>query len=69
MLSLVLSKLIETKLQPLASISCKAFLKNKRGLVFSGPHFCMIFEEKYFSCSIVLTDQISLSGCLYFVRY
>ena len=29
---------------------------------------CKIFEEKYFSCYILLTDQISLS-CLYFVRY
>ena len=25
---------------------------------------CMIFEEKYFSGYILLTDQISLSGCL-----
>ena len=31
--------------------------------------FCMIFEEKYFSCYILLPDQISLSYCLYFVRY
>ena len=30
---------------------------------------CKIFEEKYFSGYILLTDQISLSGCLYFVRY
>ena len=30
---------------------------------------CIIFEEKYFSGYILLTDQISLSGCLYFVRY
>ena len=29
----------------------------------------MIFEEKYFSCYILLPDQILLSGCLYFVRY
>ena len=25
----------------------------------------MIFQEKYFSCYIVLTDQTSLSDCLY----
>ena len=29
----------------------------------------MMFEEKYSSCHILLPDQISLSGCLYFVRY
>ena len=29
----------------------------------------MIFEEKLFFCSILFTDQNSLSGCLYFVRY
>ena len=30
--------------------------------------FLMIFEEKYFSYYILLTDQLSFSGCLYFVR-
>ena len=30
---------------------------------------CMIFQEKCFSCYILLTDQISLSDCLYFLRY
>ena len=29
----------------------------------------MIFEEKYFSCYTLLTNQISLSGCFYFVKY
>ena len=29
----------------------------------------MIFEEKYFSCYILLTNQISLSGFFYFVKY
>ena len=29
----------------------------------------MIVKEKYFSCYILLTDQISLSDCLYFLRY
>ena len=29
----------------------------------------MIFQEKCFSCYILLTDQISLSDCLYFSRY
>ena len=31
--------------------------------------FYIIFEEKYISCSILMIDQISLSGYLYFVRY
>ena len=30
---------------------------------------CMIFQEKYFSCHILLTDLISLAGCLCLVRY
>ena len=30
---------------------------------------CMIFQEKYFSCYILLAHQISLSDCLYFSRY
>ena len=30
---------------------------------------CMIFQQKCFSCYILLSDQISLSGCLYFLRY
>ena len=29
----------------------------------------MIFEEKYFSRYILLTDWVSLPGCLYFLRY
>ena len=29
----------------------------------------MIFQKKYISCYILLTDQISLSDCLYFLRY
>ena len=30
---------------------------------------CINFQEKYFSCCILLTDQISLSDCLFFLRY
>ena len=30
---------------------------------------CMMFQQKCSSCYILLTDQISLSGCLYFLRY
>ena len=29
----------------------------------------MIFEEKQFYCYIILTDQISLSGCRYIMQY
>ena len=29
----------------------------------------MIFEEKYFSSYILLTDKISLPDCFYFLRY
>ena len=32
------------------------------------PYLCMIFQEKHF-CHILLNDQISLSGCLNFLRY
>ena len=49
----------------------KAILKSSYRVQQKSPCFisCMIFEEKYFSGYILLTDQISLSGCLYFVRY
>ena len=30
--------------------------------------FCMIFEEKCFACYTLLTDQMLLSDCLYFLR-
>ena len=49
----------------------KAVLKSSYRVLQESP--CLIsytiFEEKYFSGYIPLTDQISLSGCLYFVRY
>ena len=33
------------------------------------PHFCMIFQEKCFSCYILLTEQISLGNkCTEFVH-
>ena len=32
-------------------------------------NLCMIFQEKYSSCYILLTDQISLPGRFYFLRY
>ena len=30
---------------------------------------CVIFQEKCFTCCILLTDHISLPDCLYFLRY
>ena len=35
----------------------------------SPPHFVYDFLKKNVSCYIFLTDQISLSDCLYFSRY
>ena len=51
---------------PLAFTSYRTFLKNKKEVWKQSPCliFCMIFKEKYFSCYILLTDQILLSGCL-----
>ena len=53
---------------PLAFTSYKAFFKKKTKRVLklvSLPHLGMIFGENYLSCCILLTDQISLSTCLY----
>ena len=63
--------ILKLSCRPLAFTSYKAFLKNKKRSGTCAPSliFCMIFEEKYFSRYILLTDQISLSGCLYFVRH
>ena len=44
-------------------------LRENKSQFFSSFTIPLIFEEKYFSCYILLIDQISLSGCLYFVRY
>ena len=30
---------------------------------------CMIFQQKWSSCYILIIDQISLAGCLKFLRY
>ena len=44
------------------------FLEKGLGIVPS-PHLCMNFQQKCFSCQILLTDQVSLSDCVYFLRY
>ena len=43
----------------------------EKGLsIASPPHFlCFIFQEKCFSCYILLSEEIYLSNCLYFFRY
>ena len=59
-----------SKDRPLASTTNKAFLKKKKKSGTSlSVSFSAWFLKKYLSCYISLTDQISLSGCLYFVRY
>ena len=43
---------------------------SEKGLGLVSPsHFVYVFQEKCFSCYILLTDQISLSVCLYFSKY
>ena len=37
--------------------------------IFSPTDFVYDFQKKSSSCYILLTDQISLPGCLYFLRY
>ena len=44
------------------------FLEKGLGIV-SSLVLCMIFQEKCFSYYILLTDQISLSDYLYFLKY
>ena len=42
---------------------------SEKGLgLLSPPYFVYDFSKKCFSCYILLTDQISLSDCLYFSR-
>ena len=45
------------------------FFKKKWGLELVCFIFCPIYKSIHFSCSILLPDQISLPGYLYFVRY
>ena len=49
----------------------EAIIKSSYRVVQESPSLisCIIFQQKYFSGYILLTNQISLSGCLYFVRY
>ena len=54
------SEHIKTKLQTTAFTSYKAFLKNKMsGTSLPTSFSVLFFEKKYFSCYILLPDQIS----------
>ena len=66
-----LLKCIETKLKSNCFNLILSFFKKIKGgqELVSCLIFLIIFEEKYFSCNSLLIDQISLSGCLYFLRY
>ena len=44
------------------------FLEKDLRLV-APPHIVYDFQESYFSFCILFTDQVSLSDCLYFLRY
>ena len=59
-----LSKYIETKVQTTWFYLISRFFKNKKRSGTSLPClvFWIIFEEKYFSCYILLIGQVSLSG-------
>ena len=66
-----LSKYIETKLQITCFHLILSFVKKSKEVWNQSLCliFCIIFEEKYFACYILLIDHISLSVYLYFVRY
>ena len=54
----------------LAFTSNKAFLKNQKRSGTSLPvSFSTRFLKKNISCYIILSEQISRSGCLYFVKF
>ena len=45
------------------------FLEKGLGII-SLPYFVVDFsKKKCFSCSVLLTDQISFPDCFYFLRY
>ena len=44
------------------------FFDKGLGIVSPG-HFVYDFQQKCSSCYILLTDQILLVGCVYFLRY
>ena len=71
--SKVYQNIFKLKCRTLVFILYKAFffLKKKKKIWNSSSclAFCMTLEEKYFSSYILLTDEISLPGSLYFLRF
>ena len=70
--SRLLPKYIETESADyLLLLHIKLFKKIKKTSGTSRPPLFngMFFEEKYYSRYILLTEQITLSDCLYFLRY
>ena len=71
--SKVYQNIFKLKCRTLVFILYKAFffLKKKKMIWNSSSclAFCMTLEEKYFSSYILLTDEISLPGSLYFLRF
>ena len=71
--SKIYQNIFKRKCQTLAFILYKAsfFFKKKKKIWNSSSclAFCMTLEEKYFSSYILLTDEISLPGSLYFLRF
>ena len=63
--------ILKLSCRPLTYTSYKAFLKSKKSSRTSLPatFSAWFLNKKYFSCYILLPDQISLSNCLYLVRY
>ena len=65
-----LSKWFKLSCEPLVFISYKAFLINKKRSGTSlSVSFSAWFSNKNIFCYTLLPDQISISGCFYFVRY
>ena len=56
------------KLQTVDLEICSILILKKGLGVVSPPHFPYDFQEKYFSSYILLTTQIFLSDCLYFIE-
>ena len=62
--------ILKVRRRPLTFTSYKGLCKTKTGLErVSLPHFLHDFEEKYFSCCVLLPDQISLPGCIFLMGY
>ena len=66
----VYQNLLKLRYCPLAFTFCKSFLKNKKRSGTSLPSsFSAWLLKKNISRVVLLTDQISMPDCLYFLRY